>query len=103
MEYYHEGGCIQVLVHVRFDSQVRRLAGCNRISVDVDNSATLQQIVQRVAEVGTEQLRTTLLDDQQSLRSSILVFLNDDLVSKEQRLVLHDGSELTLTTLISGG
>ena len=103
MEFYHEGGCIQVLVHVRFDSQVRRLAGCNRISVDVDASATLQQIVQRVAEVGTEQLRATLLDDQQSLRSSILVFLNDDLVSKEQLLVLHDGSELTLTTLIAGG
>ncbi len=103
MDFYHEGGCIQVLVHVRFDSQVRRLAGCNRISVDVDTSATLQQIIQRVAEVGTEQLRTTLLDDQQSLRSSILVFLNDDLVSKEQLLVLHDGSELTLTTLISGG
>ena len=92
-----------MLVHVRFDSQVRRFAGCNRISVDVDDTATLQQIVQRVAEVGTEQLRTTLLDDQQSLRSSILVFLNDDLVSKEQLLVLHDGSELTLTTLIAGG
>ena len=103
MEFYHEGGSNQVLVHVRFDSQVRRLAGCNRISVDVDASATLQQIVQRVAEVGTEQLRATLLDDQQSLRSSILVFLNDDLVSKEQLLVLHDGSELTLTTLIAGG
>jgi len=71
--------------------------------VDVEPSATLQQIVERVAEVGTDQLRTALLDDQQSLRSSILVFLNDDLVSKEQLLVLHDGSELTLTTLISGG
>ena len=92
-----------MLVHVRFDSQVRRLAGCNRISVDVDVSATLQQIVQRVAEGGTEELRTALLDDQQSLRSSVLVFLKDDLVSKEQPLVLHDGSELTLTTLISGG
>ena len=92
-----------MLVHVRFDSQVRRLAGCNRISVDVDASATLQQIVQRVAEDGTEELRTALLDDQQSLRSSVLVFLKDDLVSKEQPLVLHDGSELTLTTLISGG
>ena len=92
-----------MLVHMRFDSQVRRLAGCNRISVDVDVSATLQQIVQRVAEGGTEELRTALLDDQQSLRSSVLVFLKDDLVSKEQPLVLHDGSELTLTTLISGG
>ena len=92
-----------MLVHVRVDSQVRRIAGCNRISVVVEPSDTLQQIVQRVAEIGTEQLRTTLLDEQQSLRSSILVFLNDDLVTKEQLLVLNDGSELTLTTLISGG
>ncbi len=92
-----------MLVHVRFDSQVRRLAGCDQISVEVDASATLRQIVQRVAEVGTEQLRATLLDEQQSLRSSILVFLKDDLISKEQPLVLHDESELTFTTLISGG
>lgn len=92
-----------MLIHVRFDSQVRRLAGCNRISVDVNASASLEKIVQQVARVGTEQLRSTLLDDQQSLRSSILVFLDDDLVAKDQPLVLREGSELTLTTLISGG
>ena len=92
-----------MLIHVRFDSQVRRLAGCDRISVDVNVSASLEQIVQQVAKEGTEQLRSTLLDDQQSLRSSILVFLDDDLVAKDQPLVLREGLELTLTTLISGG
>ena len=92
-----------MLIHVRFDTQVRRLAGCNRISVDVKDSASLEQIVQQVAKEGTEQLRSTLLDDQQSLRSSILVFLGDDLVAKDQPLVFREGSELTLTTLISGG
>lgn len=92
-----------MLVHVRFDSQVRRLAGCNRISVDVDATASLEQVVQRVAAKGTEQLRDTLLDDHNSLRGSILVFLNDDLIAKDQPLVLLEGSELTLTTLISGG
>ena len=92
-----------MLIHVRFDTQVRRLAGCNRISVDVKDSASLEQIVQQVAKEGTEQLRSTLLDDQQSLRSSILVFLGDDLVAKDQPLVVREGSELTLTTLISGG
>ena len=66
-------------------------------------SASLEQIVQQVAKEGTEQLRCTLLDDEQSLRSSILVFLNDDLVAKDQPLVFREGSELTLTTLISGG
>ncbi len=92
-----------MLVHVRFDSQVRRLAGCNTISVDVDSAASLEQIVRRVAAVGTEQLRSTLLDDQQSLRPSILVFLDDDLVAKDQPIVLREGIELTFTTLISGG
>ena len=92
-----------MLIHVRFDSQVRRLAGCNRISVDVNASASLEQIVQKVAKEGTEQLRSSLLDEHQSLRSSILVFLDDDLVAREQPLILREGLELTLTTLISGG
>ncbi len=92
-----------MLIHIRFDSQVRRLTGCNRISIDVNASASLEQIVQRFTNEGTEQLRTTLLDDHQSLRSSILVFLDDDLVAREQPLVLREGSELTFTTLISGG
>ena len=92
-----------MLIHVRFDSQVRRLAGCNRISVDVKASASLEQIVQQIAKDGTVQFRNSLLDENQSLRSSILVFLDDDLVSREHPLVLREGLELTLTTLISGG
>ena len=66
-------------------------------------SASLEQIVQQVAKEGTEQLRSSLLDEHQSLRSSILVFLDDDLVAREQPLILREGLELTLTTLISGG
>ncbi len=92
-----------MLIHIRFDSQLRRLAGCNRISVDVNASASLEQIVQQVAKEGTEQFRSSLLDEHQSLRTSILVFLDDDLVAREQPLVLREGSELTFTTLISGG
>ena len=92
-----------MLIHVRFESQVRRVAGCNRISVDVNASASLEQIVQQVAKEGTEQFRSSLLDEHQSLRTSILVFLDDDLVAREQPLVLRDGSKLTFTTLISGG
>ena len=92
-----------MLIHVRFESQVRRVAGCQRISVDVNASASLEQIVQQVAKEGTEQLRSSLLNEHQSLRSSILVFLDDDLVAREQPLILREGLELTLTTLISGG
>ncbi len=90
-------------VHIRFDSQIRRLAACKGVTLDVDEAATLEQIVQQVAHEGTEPLRAALLDDQQGLRSSILVFLNDELATREGPWVLHEGAELTLTTLISGG
>ena len=92
-----------MLIHIKFESQVRRLAGCAGTSVDVLASDSLEQIVCKVAKAGTESLRSALLDEQESLRSSILIFFDCELVSKEQKLVLQDGSELTLTTLISGG
>jgi len=92
-----------VIVSIRFDSQVRRLAGCSHTTVDVDEAATLIQIIERVADQGTESLRTALLDEAQVPRSSLLVFLNDELVAKDQLVALRDGAELTLTTLISGG
>ena len=90
-------------IRVRFDSQVRRLAACKEVSLEVDQAATLEQIIQRVAFEGTEPLRAALLDDEQCLRTSILVFLNHELVTKDRPFVLHEGAELTLTTLISGG
>ena len=73
------------------------------MSVDVDDSASLEQIIRQIADQGTDQMRDTLLDSQRSIRSSILVFLDDDLVARDKPLSLHDGSELTLSTLISGG
>lgn len=90
-------------VYINYDSQVRRLAGCSQTFLDVDQNATLLQIVQRVANAGTPLLRSTLLDEHDSLRPSVLVFLNNELVAKDQPCVLQEGAELTLTTLISGG
>jgi hypothetical protein len=92
-----------VLVHIQFDSQVRKLAECNRISIKVDEAASLAQVIQRVAAEGTESLRAALLDDEKVPRSSLLVFMNNELVANNQFVSLHDGVELTLTTLISGG
>ena len=90
-------------IRVRFDSQVRRLAACKEVSLEVDEDTTLEQVIRRIAFKGTEPLRAALLDDEQCLRTSILVFLDNDLVTKDRPFVLHDGAELTLTTLISGG
>ena len=90
-------------VHVHFDSQVRRLAGCKQIVVEVEQDASLSQIAQLVALNGTEALRSALLDEHKSLRPSILVFLDNELIAKEQPLALHENAALTFTTLISGG
>ena len=92
-----------MFLHVKFESQLRRLAGFDGMSLDLQASCSLEQIVRQVAKEGTEPLRNALLDEQQSLRASILIFLDNELVSHGQSLDLKDGSELTVTTLISGG
>jgi len=92
-----------MLVHVNLDSQVRRIAGKSRISIDVAETATWEQVIERIAIDGNQSLRNALLDNGGSARQSILVFHDDELVTRDQPLVLRDGSELTLTTLISGG
>ena len=93
----------QVKVNVHFDSQVRRLAGSSKVSLDVDQDTPLLEVIRRVGNSGTESLRSALLDEHDSVRPSILIFLDNELVAKDQPCVLHDGAELTLTTLISGG
>lgn len=90
-------------VHVHFDSQVRRLAGYRNVSLEVEQDTTLLEVIRSVGNSGTEALRSTLLDEHDSVRPSILIFLNNELVAKDQPCILHEGSELTLTTLISGG
>jgi hypothetical protein len=92
-----------VKVNVHFDSQVRRIAGCRTVSLDVDQDTSLIEVIERVGNSGTVGLRSTLMDEDDSVRPSILIFLNNELVAKEQQCVLHEGAELTLTTLISGG
>ncbi len=93
----------QVQVFVLFDSQVRRLAGCSKLSLEVAQDATLHEVVKQVGNFGTAALRSTLMDEHDSLRPSLLVFLNNELVIKDQPCLLHEGAELTLTTLIAGG
>ncbi len=93
----------QVKVNVHFESQVRRLAGCSNISLDVDQDTTLREVIKSVGNSGTGALRSTLLDEHDAVRPSILIFLNNELVAKDQPCILHEGAELTLTTLISGG
>ena len=90
-------------VYVHFDSQVRRLAGCSNVTLEVDQDTPLIEVIQRVGNSGTGALRSALMDEYDSVRPSLLIFLNNELVAKDQPCVLHDGAELTLTTLISGG
>jgi molybdopterin converting factor small subunit len=92
---------MQIKVH--FSAQLRKLAGCNCISVDADDATTIEQLIANVAERGSCSLKDALLDQVKSIRSSVLVFIDNELVERGSLCRLHDGSEITLTTLISGG
>ena len=89
-----------------FESQARVAAGVDSLLVELEASAnqlTREQIIHSVASQGALQLSEFLLDQAGASRPSVLVFLGDSLMPFETPMTLHEGSEVVITSLISGG
>jgi len=90
-------------VKVILNAQLRKLAGQSSVSIVVDSAASAEQIIESAALHGNLPLAQSLVNENQVARSSILVFLDNELVTKGRPLQLNEQSEITLATLISGG
>jgi molybdopterin converting factor small subunit len=90
-------------IQVKFTSQLRKLAGCMQLELDVDEYPTADQIVAEISKVGNHALQHALVDEAGQPRSSIMVFVDNELVAKDQSLRLSERSDVLVTTLISGG
>jgi molybdopterin converting factor small subunit len=90
-------------ITVRFEAQVRRAAGATSTSLDVDNGATVSELLQKLADGSTEPVRHILLDDRGRVRSTVLIFLNDEHhpLTSDRRLTATDS--VTISSPISGG
>lgn len=90
-------------ITVRFEAQVRRAAGVESMTLVVDNGATVAELLRTLFDVAAEPVRHILIDDRDELRSTILIFLNDEHVPRTSDRMLSAGDAVTITSPISGG
>ncbi|MEQ1827748.1 MAG: hypothetical protein ABL921_17445 [Pirellula sp.] len=90
-------------IRIKLTAQLRRLAQLNYFDLDLESTTSVDHMVQMVANQGTEELRQALLDESRVVRSSILVFVNNELANLSQPAEWTEQTDVVLTTLVSGG
>jgi molybdopterin converting factor small subunit len=91
---------------VRFKSfgPVRRLLKERIIGVEVPNDSTVRQVVNRVVELGGEELRKLIMHDN-DISGNLIVMLNKKDVETLGGIdiVVHDGDEVAILPHVQGG
>ena len=90
-------------VRVQFETQLKRAAGRAEETLDVPDSATVAEVVRTAAQRHGGSVASILLDPDQNVRPSVLIFLGDEQVGGDDPRPLTEGTTLTLMSPISGG
>ena len=92
-------------VEVRFEAQLRLTAGTGQILIDAPDKSTLQSVVHQVAESLDDSTRQHLLNDDGTLRTSLMFFVNDEPIRSRDAgdTPVHDRDIISLLPPIAGG
>ena len=89
-------------VIVQFLGQARHLASSDRVVLDVEEGASVDDLVASLLAAAPENLRLVLLDGQQ-LRRSVMAIRGEETINPATRNLLKNGDELSLLPPMSGG
>ena len=71
--------------------------------IELGRPCTAVELVRLVAGRHGDGLRRLLLDDRGELQPTILMFVNDNQVSREKDITIQDGDEVSFLSPIAGG
>jgi molybdopterin converting factor small subunit len=90
-------------IQLQYETQLKRAVGAAAEAVEVPDGAGVSEVVRTAAERHGESVAAMLLDDQRNVRPSVLIFVGDEQIGRDDPRELTDGSTLTLMSPISGG
>lgn len=90
-------------IHVRYLAQLKRAAGVGQETIELPDEVGLAELLNHLGQIHGDALRTHLFDENQSRRRSLLVSLEDRMITAEESVSLRDGCTITLMTPMSGG
>jgi molybdopterin converting factor small subunit len=90
-------------VSVRYLAQLKQAAGVGAETVEVGSPCTPRECVGRLAEQHGGELRRLLLGGDGRLNPTVLVFVGDEQVMPDERVLLNDGDVVTVLLPVAGG
>ena len=90
-------------ITIQYEAQARRAAGVRSETIDVSDDSSVVDCICQVAEAHGEQLKPILVTTDGDIQPTLLVFLNDVHVARNDNSRLSDRDTLTLMPPISGG
>ncbi len=89
-------------IHVFYSAQLSMVTGCERETIALPDPSTVAECLDALVARHGESVGR-LLRDEQGIRRSLVVCVNDKHVYELDRVNLTDGDEVVLLTAISGG
>ena len=90
-------------VAVRYMAQLRQAAGGAGEEIDLHAPCSLQHLLLHLAERHGDHFRRLLLDGNNALQASILLFVGESQVRWDTPLQVRDGDVITLLSPMAGG
>lgn len=88
---------------IRLHGQARQLAAKERITLEADEGACVDDLLPGVLNEASARLTELLSDPEGGLRRSVLAVLRDETIDPSKKNLLQDGDEVSLLPPMSGG
>lgn len=92
-----------MVVTVEYTAQLKRVSGAAREDFELDDSSSLIDLVNAIADRHGEELTRMLKTTDGAPQTTIIPFVGDDQVRWDTSDALRDGVTVTLLAPISGG
>lgn len=88
-------------IEIEYGTQVRVASGVSREQLTIDSRATPAALLQQLTD--RHSALSAWIEPTGKPRPGLLVFVNDRSLDDVERSQLHDGDQVALLTLVSGG
>ncbi len=89
-------------IRIDYGTQVRALSGKQHELLEIPDSMPLWQFLEQLASSQSTRLQPLLKEDKH-WQPGVLFFVNDQAHASNSNYKLHEGDEVALMTLVSGG
>lgn len=92
-------------ITIQFEAQLRNIAGCSTTRLSVADACSVAEAIRIAAASFSSELGQRLVTSEGSLQRSVLLFVNDEMVSHDQSEshALKSADTILLYPPISGG